>query len=349
MSDGISRDQHFVPQDYLKNWYDAQGNFAVSVGGKIVYPAHTEAFAHSHWFYGMQELRPDELKALLLYVRELNDKKSANFAFSVFSYHYLARYSRKKNCGELRECMAVCRDIIGLGPRAELLDNLTMMTDAGESDSVDLGRARAQVERAAKLGFDPFHTTIESVAYKFVRRAANGDISFLSEEASRRAFLCYLFDLFSRTPSFLSPKDVPRKFEAFSDEARARILSYVRHLIPRRFAEAFYNDADFRFVLLRNETPTEYITGDQPVVNTGKVEGGIAKSTRLFFPLSPRNAIYFGHVSQLTHIANDILSVIEEDVDGLNNQVCDASVRLIFASNADILRRRNYHARDKYC
>ncbi len=124
-----------------------------------------------------------------------------------------------------------------------------------------------------------------------------------------------------------------------------RIASYGRYMIPIVYADGFSNNSDFRFALIENKTGHEFITGDQPVVNTSTEGTNVKDSTRLFFPLSPNRAVCFGHKDRMANMADGKTEISVDRVKALNNHLCNASREQVYATSIQFLEDNGYRAR----
>jgi hypothetical protein len=93
-------------------------------------------------------------------------------------------------------------------------------------------------------------------------------------------------------------------------------------------------------ILICNDSVVPFITGDQPVVNLhGDGETGPDKLS-MYYPISPRLALYLGEPNEATNIARGAMA--KEAVMELNLLIAKKSFTQIYAhSGAELERVRN--------
>ena len=290
----------------------------------------------------MQLLRPDELRCLVDFISRIQSQTAKKWLLRrILTYHI-----QKMRLGEfaLRGSIESVRDAVDFGEQQNDVDRI--LRDPGfQMDDGERKRYELAVRQSEKVGFEDFHTSIESMAFPFVKMARKGDLLFLADRDSAWYFVCYIYDHFSRTLGFLDPREINKSFERFDAEGRMRIASYVRYMIPIVYADGFSNNGDFRFALIENKTGHEFITGDQPVVNTSTEGTNVMDSTRLFFPLSPNRAVCFGHKDRMANMADGKTEISVDHVKALNNHLCNASREQVFATSVQFLEDNGYRAR----
>lgn len=341
MSDTVH--QHHVQRAYLEAWCGEDGKLALAVGENVVpHRVSPRSCAARRSFYGLQLLRPGELRCLVDFMSRIQSQDTRNWLLrEIITYHI-----QKMRLGEseLLDSLKAVKDAVDFGEQQKDVDRI-LCAPGFWMDNGERQRYENAVRQSEKVGFEDFHTNIESKAFPLVKRARDGDLSFLNDRESAWYFVCYIYDHFSRTLGFLDPREINKSFENFDAEGRTRIASYIRYVIPLVYANGFSNNGDFRFALIENKTGHEFITGDQPVVNTSTAGTNVEDSTRLFFPLSPTRAVCFGHKDRLAGIPAVGIEICEDRVKALNNHLCNASREQVYASSIQFLEDNGYRAR----
>ena len=106
----------------------------------------------------------------------------------------------------------------------------------------------------------------------------------------------------------------------------------MSHMFATNIGIAVYLERRKRkLILVENETPLAFITGDQPVIN---LHGGGEKppaSLSWYYPISPRLALFLTEVDEEPPFSN--ASLTSAQVSGLNKRIVAASHSQVFAQS----------------
>lgn len=113
-----------------------------------------------------------------------------------------------------------------------------------------------------------------------------------------------------------------------------RALGVLRHIYATNIAWSIYekkHSENLKPTLLLNNTSKNFITGDQPIINTHAVKSGYAEIVRdveLYYPISPNTSLiisknYFSGM-------DDQVEVNEGQVDYFNNLIAASAEEQIF-------------------
>ena len=217
--------QHHVQRAYLEAWCGTDGLLALAVGQKdIPRRVSPKSCAVKRSFYGLQLLRPDELRCLVDFISRAQSQTAKKWLLRrILTYHI-----QKMRLGEfaLRGSIESVRDAVDFGEQQNDVDRI-LRAPRFQMDDGERKRYELAVRQSEKVGFEDFHTSIESKAFPFIKMARKGDLSLLADRDSAWYFVCYIYDHFSRTLGFLDPREINKSFERFDAEGRMRIASYV--------------------------------------------------------------------------------------------------------------------------
>lgn len=112
--------------------------------------------------------------------------------------------------------------------------------------------------------------------------------------------------------------------------------AYITNLAIN-IANAIHTRRNEYFIkILANNTSIEFITGDQPVINTINPESTpVPHKLELFYPIAPTLAIIFGNINQ-SH-SNQIDIFEDTEIEKFNNLVYKNSHEQIYSSKEKFL------------
>jgi hypothetical protein len=120
---------------------------------------------------------------------------------------------------------------------------------------------------------EDMHMWIERSFFPLLKRALNKDISFYSEERSRRTLLDFLASQHMRTKGYQE-----RTIEVLEQKDgldASRVWGIKSHMIAVEIALSIYREKKARqLVQVENATNVAFVTGDQPLINLHGGDGG---------------------------------------------------------------------------
>lgn len=139
------------------------------------------------------------------------------------------------------------------------------------------------------------HSDVENMGISYINSLANGDSSFLNNTDSFINFSRYICTQFLRTRK--------RKEEVLSlatpiDEGTvSRTWPLISYMVAINIAHSmFCRRNEYHIEIIENLTVSEFITSDQPVVNTLPAgETPQQNTVEFYYPITPRLAILFGN------------------------------------------------------
>lgn len=298
------RRHHFVWQHYLSPWCQ-RGQITCRRNG-ATFTASTVKIAVEKDFYKIHDLTPGDLAFLLLFVKQFPE------------------HMRPTQLGWIRMFAAPSAfqaAFAGVSAEADkVLDELTFNTE------------------------EQFHTKIENEALPLLAALRAGDASFFVDSRSFQTFMFFLSLQSVRTQQVRDRLKLglgQLKFPpGLSDVSPERIAGVLRLMVATSVTTHYIMQRDHcRLTLLQAATETEFITGDQPVVN---VFGGVAddfappKQLRFFYPVSPTRAVLVG--DQRDDPMPEVQSLSRIEVGRYNALIAATAQHELYGTSASILR-----------
>ena len=147
-----------------------------------------------------------------------------------------------------------------------------------------------------KCGIEDFHNIVEEKFKGILAKICEKDLSFLKNDEERGNFSFYIGCQYTRTNKMRenlinAPIQIPQNIDK---ENIAKVLSLI-------FSDLIGNwvFSKSKVSLLINNTDSNFITGDQPIINT-QVEISnqfkqVLNKMELFFPITPKLALYISN------------------------------------------------------
>jgi hypothetical protein len=184
---------------------------------------------------------------------------------------------------------------------------------------------------------EDLHTDIENTAIKYLDSILREDIGFYDTDEDCMEFLLFLFVQHQRTEKI--KKSVLEAVKHVKTVEFENVWNVLRHIFATNIAWVLYAERKaFKMVLLKNETSIEFITGDQPVINT-YASIGVSKTPpnelELYYPVSPKLAILISEREELKDTRLKLLN--ENDVMAYNRMIVKNSHNQIYATSTNIL------------
>lgn len=174
---------------------------------------------------------------------------------------------------------------------------------------------------------------IESQGLAYLPLLQRGDASFFEADEHRAAFAHYLMIQFVRTKrmrdTVVDALRVPLARHGLNIE---NIWPVEKYVDASHLALSIYANKEYKISFMRNPTPTELITSDQPVFNIHAVGAAthIPDEVELYYPVTPVLAVM---LSKRSHDKN----LTENEVEQLNSWVREFSHEQIYSASQDFL------------
>jgi hypothetical protein len=213
----------------------------------------------------------------------------------------------------------------------ELIFKLRNMVDGLGIDDLEINEL---LETATYNFEENLHSGIEGNAIKYINSILIEDISFYQTEQGCIDFSHFISVQNMRTEGAKS--SVVEALSIFDFIDMDKIWNVLSHIYASNKSWHLYaHRRTFRMVLLKNESPEEFITSDQPVINTYGVGLGIyepPEELEFFYPVSPHLAIL------ITGKKNDWKnkkSLSQYEVTKYNKMIAHESHTQIFAKSRE--------------
>ncbi len=182
---------------------------------------------------------------------------------------------------------------------------------------------------------EDIHSEIENNAIEYIDSILRQDISFCSSEKSYVNFLFYLCVQYMRTKKI--KQGILKEFQDIKSINIENCWSVMRWILSQNMGYSLFLNRS-RLVLVMNETPTYFITGDQPVINTYDADKNCDKNQdrlEFYYPVSPNIAILISNKEEYKNLSK--ISITEDKVIAFNNMTIYSSHEQIYAKSKDDL------------
>jgi hypothetical protein len=197
--------------------------------------------------------------------------------------------------------------------------------------------------RKIKINYEEdYHADIENIGNKYLYMIRERNISFFENdnEEERMAFLFFISLQYMRTKKRRS--ESIRAFENDNINMRA-IWPIMAHMYSTNIAYSLHLDKGFNLVLLINNTNIDFITGDQPLINTYGVNDKrelLKDELEFYYPITPKISILI--TKNITN-KKEILINDESEIINYNKMIIKSSEEQIFSNTEEQLK---YHIQD---
>ncbi|EOU1475065.1 DUF4238 domain-containing protein [Clostridium perfringens] len=186
---------------------------------------------------------------------------------------------------------------------------------------------------------EELYANIEMRAILPLSKVQSGDISFITESDYENEididFILYLVFQYFRTNKIKqsvkeSVGELSKLFNDFDDA-----FNLIVPILSTMFGYTIYKqikNKELYCYYIENTTETDFITGDQPVINTKAKFSGETDELELYYPVSPSGALFITKEENL----NTEWSM--EKVKEYNDMIERQSLELIFANDEDDLK-----------
>ena len=292
--------QHYVWKRYLRPWAIKDLIWCYREG-KIFKP-NLEGIAQQRYFYKLMELSQKDLTFLRYFI-----EKSKNPTLIKLNYSWLEDFINPFRIKKVLE---------SIGFDKQYYDDL--------------------IQYAINNTLENIHARIEKGAIGYLDSLLNKNIDFYYTDSGCIDFSLYISMQYMRTTK--NKQDI---ISVLQNEEYVNIENCIHPLsiiAATNVGWSLYSRRQHsRMVLLQNETSTEFITGDQPVINTfanSSDEPLQEHEFELYYPVSSRLAILISEKDELQKSKVNHLS--ERDVDQYNKMIIQEAHNQIYASSKEM-------------
>lgn len=293
----IKKRQHYVSQYYLKAWTNEK-NQIICLREDKLFPSNTTNIAQEKYFYELQNLTDKEKT----FVQSMAMQATSEYLQKLhidFINNYLKVFKYENITGHLTE-----------DKKEEVYELLNQIKKNYEED---------------------YHAHIEGIGNKYLDLIRDKNISFYYDDTAedRMMFLFFITLQYMRTK-----KRRNAVIEEFKDENinMRKIWPIFAHIGATNIASGLHIEKEYRLVLLVNKTEIDFITGDQPLVNTYGVKNKkVLEDNELefYYPISPKLSVL---ITQDIKDSKKIIITDEEKVFLYNDMIFNSHEEQIYAN-----------------
>lgn len=349
--------QHFVPQLYLKGWYDPEAKtLAIAKDGKVKGGRKAGQHAYLLNFYQYTDLTPDELSCLVDNVSRSfpGEYELVRFLFiriylNVLGYRCIEpngyrSYETVFNRIECRWPLTWAENLW----KQKLLNHIRGVRSCTENE-------REHIVRTRNLGFERYESRIENNVKDMLDNLRNkGGLSFMKDKTSAFRFVHYIMNQGTRGPDYLKFLETTLPRQSLPIGTTVNVGRYIRYFLPLCAAHLLTQPKEMsthRMARVINESGHEFITGDVPLIPIGK-EQGLMQGSLDYIPISPRIGIVYGlkkTVEEFKRTAKITDSLKDASIaKRLNKAIVSSCCDTVFARSADFLEKHGYIPENKH-
>lgn len=295
------RRHHFVWQHYLRSW-TVEGRISCWRQGRVFTTDPTNVAVETD-FYRLREISE-------------RDATTIRQMISLFP-------------AELREVHNGWLAIFTLP-----FDLRRMYATTGQSDST----LEAELERAIVNMEEEIHAVIEGDGVPLLRALRRGDAAFFGTEEGFSQFMHFLSVQYLRTKNMSARIAAALDTHLIDADSTGGVL---RHIFAANMGAYFLQRrAEYAMTVLRAAAGTQFLTADQPVINTctATVPGGVEpEDLEFYYPVTPARAVLIGRLGKRERPPKRQLDAAE--VDGYNRLMALAAHAQLFAADERLLER----------
>lgn len=297
----IKKRQHYVSRYYLKAWTNQKEQINCLREQKN-FKSNLMGVAQENLFYELQNLNNTEINFVESIINKSNNQKLRKL-----NMNWLESYTKIHDIEKMFEVFI------------------------NKSDTI-----KEKINIFKKNFEEDCHGDIEKIGHKYLDLIRNKNIDFYYDKNSsgRLKFLHYLCVQYFRTNNIKQ-----RVINDFKDEPidMSRIYPVTANIFATNLSYNLHMDKTMNLFLLINNTNLEFITGDQPVLNTyGVYKDGELKDDEfeLYYPISPKLAVLISD----KNINDKVINISDENkINEYNKFIVHSSYEQIFATNEETL------------
>ncbi|NBB31906.1 DUF4238 domain-containing protein [Cellulophaga sp. BC115SP] len=299
--------QHYVWREYLRAWSHEESIWAYYKPDKKLIQTSLMNVAQGRYFYKVSSLTQIE-KDWLVKLTYFNNPISQDLNSQIIYEFIKAGY---------------------------LIDGLTISDPKEIKDRINL---------IEKNSFEIVMGIFENLGKDIIKIRTKEELVSLVDSDNILQSIIFVFVQFTRTKG---AKD--RMMESFSDEDNPVVLSLLDKawfIISLTYSIisgiTLAANAGLRITLLHNLTEINFITGDQPIINTeakNSEEGNEVKELKLYYPISPKHALFIESDSLISEKCSFEEITEIDTVKTYNQAIIQSSDNFIFDNSNSLLTK----------
>lgn len=301
----IKKRQHYVCRYYLKPWSNKEQIYCIR--DQKIFKANLMNIAQEKYFYELQDLTKDEEHFIYRIAIQPSPKLMQEVHLN-FLNSYLMIFRLEKHAKD-------------------------QIKEEHKKDFDEL-------MKTSKINYEEdYHAHIEGIGNKYLDliRSENIDFYYDNNTDDRISFLFFVTLQYMRTKR--RRNETIRAFEDtdgnFNIDMR-KVWPLMVHMYSTNMALSLHMEKEYKLILLSNQTSFEFITGDQPLINTYGVNSSKEvldhNELEFYYPISPKLGVL------ITRDIVDTKKIIIDDVDEIqryNDMIKKSSEEQIYASSEE--------------
>lgn len=203
-----------------------------------------------------------------------------------------------------------------------LINNFTSIfkiKSALDSKGIDDAEINHIIDLAIHNLEEDLHGGIENIGEKYLQLLYEENTEFWANEDDAMYFSYFISVQYMRTHRM--KEAILSQFEGELRDRGIKVWNILAHIFATNIGWSFYRDrASCSLVLLKNDTSTNFITGDQPCINmksNPKDKNDAPEQIELYYPISPNLAVLLKEGLSDTNV----ISLSDDDVKKYNSYI----------------------------
>jgi hypothetical protein len=297
----IKKKHHYVWKKYLSNWSKNDENkiYAYIHREKKIIYSIPENIAQQRYFYELDEFSINEEIMLYEFIKsfwEDNDKALYIDLFQAYTFfsNIKRQFDKSQNAYSAKEKEKFLEYLKTL--KANTIENL--------------------------------HSKFEMLGLSLINMKSDYFLTFIESEFEQYNLLLFICLQYTRTKSMREKINANLRNNQLLNAKSFNILPFV---VSLSLSKKLLFEKELKYIFIKNQTIEKFITTDQPVINLAyeeKDENGDVIDLRLYYPISPENAliIHYNNQDELVLNINADIGYVEE----LNNYQIKNSLEFVF-------------------
>lgn len=299
----IKQRQHYVSRYYLKAWTNEKEQISCLRANKI-FTSNLMGVAQERFFYELQDLTKEEIELIYKFAITPSPKNMQQ-SYIDFLEQYLFIFNFERQI----------RDKVKDDKKQDFESTMNIMKKNFEED---------------------YHAQIESIGHKYLDLIRDKDIGFYYNQQTedRMIFLFFITLQYMRTK-----KRRNNTINEFKNDNinMSKIWPFMAHIYAQNIALSLHMRKEYILILLINNANCDFITGDQPLVNTygvGNIKELKEDELEFYYPISPKLAVLI-----TKNITNQKKIIISEDnkIQKYNDMIVESKEEQIYAMRKENL------------
>jgi len=305
------KNQHTVPQFYLKEWVRSSATqttlSCLQITKHEIKPRNPQSISASKYFYELNDLIEEDIILLkkILRLKNLSPKLEK------------AEYERIENLNKLMQRKKLFKLAKSSPTSDKNLNALKMFT----GEELDIQSKNLEENLYAKL---------ETKAKPIIKELVSGESNFYDNLLKRSTFFYFIAMQFFRTKR---QKDAI--LTAYKRQIKKDVEHIWIHLASIHASDLLMKLNYLNMVLLVNNTETPFITSDNPVLVKEYYENlYFPIESEVYYPVSPKVAIILTQEKQ--NLFKNYVS--QQDVVHFNDLIAAIAFEEVYADNEEVLK-----------